>query len=165
TRGPVECFAFRHQLLSFGAIDFSRIGEFGGDLFVAIKFGDVCFIADDNEELLPALFTPLWGGETSDARGGLLQLAVIAIHVLCVRELVRGPDDVAQHLVGGRHLIGGRHVIDKLSQKVLFSRVFLYLSRVGIVYLRGGGCFFFGFLLGQTGGGHFPPARAAAAKT
>src|SRR5205085_4632208 len=81
-----------------------------------------------------ALFAALRRRGDAHARRRLLKLAVIAVHVFGVGELVRRADGVAENLVGRRHLVGGGQVIDEFRQEVFLRRVLFDLG--GVLFVQ-----------------------------
>ena len=147
--GPIDRFAFGYELLRYLVVYLSRIAELGGDLFVVVQPRDIGFVRNDDRELFTALFALFRRDKCLHAGTRLFELAVIAMLVLCICELVRRADGVTDNLVRRRNLIGRREMIDDLGQELLVGRIGKYRVSVLLVYRLRFGCFGRGGLLGR----------------
>ena len=130
---PVQNFPFADQLFGLSLVDFARVGQLGGDLFVSIELRNRRFISDRDEQLFPSLLTLFGRGENLDAGSSLLEFAIVAIQILGVSQVSRLADRIAENLVRRWHFVRRRQVIDKLSHEVRLGRVLFDLRGVSCV--------------------------------
>src|SRR5687768_16966302 len=133
SRRPVKWFSFSNERLRFCLGDLSRVSELCRYLFEAIEFRKIRFITYEHEHLLASLFAFFRRHEDAHAWRGCCKLAIVAILVLRVRELVWRADGISQNLLGRRHFVRQWQVIDKLCHEVLLGSVFGDLRTVSSV--------------------------------
>ena len=103
TRSPIDRLALGDQRFCYLVVYLSRIGESRHYLFITIELSHRRLIANDDEKLFPALLTLLRCHKRLDPRRRLFKLAIIAMLVFCVRQLIRRTHGITDDLVRRRH--------------------------------------------------------------
>ena len=138
TGSPVENFAFADQALCFRLRNLARVSQLRRDVLVAIELGEQRLVTDGHEDLFLPFLGFLRRSKQAHAFAGPRQLAIVAIEILRIGELVWRSDDIAEHFVRRRNRVRHRQVIHQLSQEKLFGCVLFDLLRVIVVLGRSG---------------------------